>query len=176
ALAHPPDAGTAVVSAGQDRLTAAARAALRTDAGVATLTEPPYVLELSPPRRGIELTAGSLLAMLAARDPRVTGTRLTSDAPTEGDGTAGTGPDRDLATALSAAADRPLVVVVRDAHIAPGQRTRLAAVLADRPDAVVVGIGTSGDAGLAPGRYLGTRGGARVNLTAAADLLVGSRP
>ncbi|GAA3512473.1 glycoside hydrolase family 3 N-terminal domain-containing protein [Actinocatenispora rupis] len=166
ALAAPVPVGEPVPPAGDTELAAAARGALRPDPGIGPLDGPPYVLELSPPRQGIELTAGSLLALLGARDPRVTGTRLTADPADRG--------DDDLAGALAAAGGRPLVVVVRDAHRAPGQRARLATVLGARPDAVVVGTGTSADAGLAPGRYLGTRGGARVNLDAAADLLVGA--
>jgi beta-N-acetylhexosaminidase len=156
------------------------------------------VLELSPPRQGIELTAGSLLAMLNARDPRVTGTRLAPNAgpagradhpdgrpnhrlgrtadPAAGDtGMPGDNADPALSDALAAAAGKPLVVVVRDAHRVPTTRQRLGTVLATRPDAVVVGIGTGADRPLAAGRYLGTRGGARVNLSAAADLLVGAR-
>jgi hypothetical protein len=45
-------------------------------------------------------------------------------------------------------------------------------VLAARPDAVVVGCGTADDAVLAPGRYLGTLGCGRVNLEAAAEVLL----
>jgi beta-N-acetylhexosaminidase len=112
--------------------------------------------------------------MLNARDPRVTGTRLAPNAPA--DSLVPTGDaDHALSDALAAATGKPLVVVVRDAHRVPTTRQRLGTVLATRPDAVVVGIGTGADRPLAAGRYLGTRGGARVNLSAAADLLVGAR-
>ncbi len=168
ALARPASGVTPVPPADDATLAAAARAALRVDPEVGPLDAAPYVLELSPPRRGIELTAGSLLAMLKARNPQVSGIRLAADP----DG--GGGLDPTLTHALADARDQPLIVVVRDAHLAADQRTRLAETLALRPDAVVVGIGTCADADLAPGRYLGTRGGARVSLTAAADLLVGA--
>ena len=164
ALARPGGGDDAVPPATAPEMADAARGALVADPGVGRLDSAPYVLELSPPRQGIEPTAGSLLAMLNARDPRVTGTRLLPDHA-----------DDTLAGVLAAAADRPLVVVVRDAHRVPVTRRRLGAVLAGRPDAVVVGIGTGADRSLAAGRYLGTRGGARVNLSAAADLLVGAR-
>ncbi|HEY6739219.1 MAG TPA: beta-N-acetylhexosaminidase [Actinopolymorphaceae bacterium] len=116
----------------------------------------PYVVEVSPPRRGIELTAGSLLATMQRHDPTIDGVRLyEGNAPADP-------PD-----------DRPLVVVVRDAHRDPAQRSVIASTLARRPDAVVVGIGTPYDASLARGRYIGTHGGARPNLAAAAELLLG---
>jgi beta-N-acetylhexosaminidase len=197
ALAGPvPGEPTAAATTAE--MAAAARGALVADPGVGRLDAAPYVLELSPPRQGIELTAGSLLAMLNARDPRVTGTRLAPNAgpagradhpdgrpnhrlgrtadPAAGDtGMPGDNADPALSDALAAAAGKPLVVVVRDAHRVPTTRQRLGTVLATRPDAVVVGIGTGADRPLAAGRYLGTRGGARVNLSAAADLLVGAR-
>jgi hypothetical protein len=44
-------------------------------------------------------------------------------------------------------------------------------VLDARPDAIVVSIGTGDDVALAGGRFIATRGGGRVNLAAAADLL-----
>lgn len=155
-------AATPVRPADDAELSAAARAALRTHGNLGPLPDAPFVLELTAPRRGIEETAGSLLALLSARDDRVTGTRLTG---------AGLTSDTDLGEALADADGKPLVVVVRDARRQPEQRAALATVLAKRPDAVVVGIGTDADRALAPDAFLGTRGGARVNLTAAADLL-----
>ena len=117
----------------------------------------PYVVEVAPPRRGIELTAGSLLATMRRIAPDVDGIRWyareSADepvAPPEG---------------------RPLVLVVRDAHRDPEQR----AIIERFPTATVVGIGTHDDGALAAGRYLGTHGGARPNLTAAAEQLLGRR-
>jgi beta-N-acetylhexosaminidase len=132
---------------------------LRLDAPL-PLTAAPYVIELAAPRRGIDLTAGSLLAVMQQRDPAVAGERLHTDAS-------------GLPQAVANAAGRPLVLVVRDAHRDERQRTAVESALGQRPDAIVVGIGTSGDAGLASGRYLGTHGGARPNLAAAATSLLG---
>ncbi len=63
------------------------------------------------------------------------------------------------------------LLVVQDAHLDPAQQARLRALLAAHPEALVVGVGTDHDAGLAPGRYLGTRGGAPPNLAALAEVL-----
>jgi beta-N-acetylhexosaminidase len=163
----------AVPVASGEVLAGAARAAQLTR-GLDGPLEAPFVLELAAPRRGIELTAGSLLAMLATRDPRVTGARLedlTDDRPETGDGPAAGG-WRDLDAAVAGADGRPLVVVIRDAHRDNRQRDALLRVLDRRPDAVVVSIGTGDDVVLARGRFIATRGGGRVNLAAAADLLV----
>ena len=74
---------------------------------------------------------------------------------------------------MVAAAGRPVVIAVRDAHRHAWQRELIARVLAARPDAVVVGTGTVRDRSLAGARYLGTRGSGRANVEAAADLLAG---
>ena len=69
--------------------------------------------------------------------------------------------------------DRELVVVARDAARYAWQREALAALLAARPDAVVVETGL--DNGRPPDatRYVATRGAGRVNLEAAAKRLAG---
>jgi beta-N-acetylhexosaminidase len=154
APAAPPDFGPAL---------AAARAALTVDGVTLPLPASPYVIEVAAPRRGIGLSAGSLLAQLRARDPGVDGVRL--HAPEAGR-------PGGLEEALAAAAGRPLLLVVREAHRDPSQRATLQRALSTRPDAIVVGIGTTGDAALASGGYVGTRGGAGVNLEVAADALV----
>jgi beta-N-acetylhexosaminidase len=74
---------------------------------------------------------------------------------------------------ISAAAGRPLVVVVRDAHRQPWQRGLLRTALRLRPDALVVGTGTVHDRDLAGRAYIGTRGASRASLLAAASLLTG---
>src|SRR5689334_13087263 len=149
-----PDFGAAV---------GAARAALTVQDVTLPLPASPYVIEVAAPRRGIGLSAGSLLAQLQARDPQVDGVRLHA---------LEAGRPGGLEDALAASAGRPLVLVVRDAHRDQSQRATLQRALSTRPDAVVVGIGTTGDAALASGGYVGTRGGARVNLEVAADALV----
>ncbi|MFC7405163.1 beta-N-acetylhexosaminidase [Georgenia alba] len=122
----------------------------------------PYVIEAVPPRAGVEPSAASLLHAMQALDPAVDGARLVSGGPA-------------LTAALEAARSRPLVLVVRDAHRDPAQRDLLDTVRAHRHDAVVVGTGTTADAHLAAGRYVGARSAAAVSLLAVAELLLARR-
>jgi beta-N-acetylhexosaminidase len=145
---------------------AAARRALRVE-----LTAPaagaPFVLDAGwLPGSEAGEPAASLLGQLAARLPGTSGTRLADP----GGRPAGGG---HLAVLLATARGRPLVVAVRDAHRRPWQQELLAEVLAARPDAIVVGTGTTHDRILAGPNYLGTRGAALPNLSAAADVLAG---
>ncbi len=74
---------------------------------------------------------------------------------------------------LAAAAGRSLVLVVRDAHRSPATQDLVTAVLAGRPDAVLVEMGLPEwrpPAGTY-GAYLATWGAARVNAQAAAEVL-----
>jgi beta-N-acetylhexosaminidase len=80
----------------------------------------------------------------------------------------------DLGPAISAvlarAADRPLVIVVRDAHRLPATRAAVMLLLAARPDAVVVEMGLP--VWRPPsGAYVATYGAARPNAQAAAEIL-----
>jgi beta-N-acetylhexosaminidase len=135
--------------------------AVRLPPGVA-----PFVLDAGGRRRGmLEDASGTLLGVLRRRDHEVHGIRL-AELPE---------PAR-LDALIARAAGRPLVLVVRDAHRLPWQRELLGRVLARRPDAVVVGTGAAHDRALAGRSYLGTRGGGRVNLQAAADVLLGGGP
>jgi beta-N-acetylhexosaminidase len=71
---------------------------------------------------------------------------------------------------LTSAADRPLVIVVRDAHRHPAARTAIMLLLAARPDAVVVEMGLP--MWRPPsGAYVATYGAARPNAQAAAEIL-----
>ncbi len=142
---------------------AAARRALFADGAVVPLSSAPYVLDAGG-RMSAQLadSAGSLLGVLRGRLPGTDGVRFTA-APEL----------RWLDRQLAMAAGRPLVIVVRDAHRQRWQRELLGRALAARPDALVVGTGTTHDRGLAGGAYLGTRGASRASLTAAADLLAG---
>lgn len=130
----------------------------------------PYVVEIAPPRAGIEPSAASLLEIMRAHDGSVDGVRLYPGAAD----TTGADPQAGLASALAAARGRPLILVVKDAHRRPDQRDLVSSARAQRPDAVVVGTGTTADADLAPGHYVGARAGATVNLRAAAELLLGA--
>lgn len=142
---------------------AAARRAMLTEEAVTPLRTPPYVLDAGgqmSPR--LEDSAASLLGLLQERLPGTEGIRLDGPADLAG-----------LDQRIAAAAGRPLVVVVRDAHLHDWQGELLHRSLAARPDARVVATGTTHDRALAGPRYLGTRGGSRASLLAAANVLVG---
>jgi beta-N-acetylhexosaminidase len=109
----------------------AARRALRIEGELPGALSGAHVVELDRPAN---IAAGTvpwgLAAALAAADPATTGERLAESA------------DRAaLAAALSTAAHRPLVVAVRDPQRRPAQAALLDAVLAARPDAIVVDMG-----------------------------------
>jgi beta-N-acetylhexosaminidase len=87
--------------------------------------------------------------------------------------TASPDPSAAAATALKAATGRSLVLVVRDAHRSPATRTLVTAVLAERPDAVLVEMGLpywSPPPGSCQA-YLATYGASQANAAAAAELL-----
>ncbi len=137
--------------------------ALLLDGPAGPLSAPPYVLDAGGRISAqLEDSAASLLGLLRAMLPGTDGMRL-----------AGPPVASWLDGALAAAAGRPLVVAVRDAHRHDWQRELLGRVLDQRPDALVVGTGTVHDRGLAGSAYLGTRGSSRASLTAAASLLAG---
>jgi beta-N-acetylhexosaminidase len=71
------------------------------------------------------------------------------------------------------AAGRPLVVAVRDASRSPGERGWLQALLAERPDAVLVALGMPDDTGLTTGPAVAAHGAARVLTRAVAEVLRG---
>ena len=71
---------------------------------------------------------------------------------------------------LATAADRPLVIVVRDAHRHPAARTAILLLLAAHPDAIIVEMGLP--VWHPPGgAYVATYGAARPNAQAAAEVL-----
>jgi beta-N-acetylhexosaminidase len=140
----------------------AARRALRIEGVAVPLPRAPFVLDAGGRMsRQLQDSAASLLGMLHARLPATDGVLLA-----ERDATS-------LDRLLAAAAGRPLVLVVRDAHQRPWQRELLRRALAARPDTIVVGTGTGGDRPLAGAAYVGTLGASRASLCAAADLLAG---
>lgn len=158
----------AAASPDRERLgLAAARRAVHVDAGqgVLPLGPAPYVLEAASGRwSGVGITSSSLGSALAALVPDTTVHRLAGPE----------GPDDQVTAALAAADGRPLVLVVRDAHRHPWQRTVVEQVRAVRPGTIVVGTGTPYDAPLAPGHYVGALGSAPPCLTAAAEVLAGA--
>ena len=107
-------------------------------------------------------------APLRALDP----TTATTARVAEGD-------DHAVASALVAAADRSLVVVVRDAHRRPAQAAALATLAAARPDAVVVDMGWPGNPTDRPAvaTWITTHGASRASGEAAwpARVLAGAR-
>ena len=141
----------------------AATAALVTKGLAVPLARPPYVLDAGGQMSTrLEDSAASLLGLLRDRLPGTEGIRLT-----------GPGGLAGLDSKIAAAAGRPLIVVVKDAHWHDWQRQLLGQALRLRPDALVVGTGTGYDRALAGPAYLGTQGASRASLSAAADLLAG---
>jgi beta-N-acetylhexosaminidase len=139
---------------------AAARALLVQAAGL-PLAGLPYVIDAGGRMSGmLDDTAASLLGVLRSRAPGVDGIRLTE-------------PPGDLDAIVGRAQDRPLLLAVCDAHRRPWQQNLISGVLARRPGTLVIGTGTTHDAVLAAGSYVGTRGSGRANLEAAADVLLG---
>jgi len=144
---------------------AAAARAVRLDGPVPPRIVGAHVVELDRPAN---IAAGpvpwGVATALAELDPTTTATRIA-----EGD-------DRAVDTALSAARHRPLVVVVRDPVRFPAQAAALGALLADRPDAVVVDMGwpsdPPGDVGTGAARIT-TYGASRASGRAVARLLAG---
>jgi beta-N-acetylhexosaminidase len=90
----------------------------------------------------------------------------------------GTGPEASAASVVTAARGRPLIVVFRDAHRSAATRSFVTAVLAQRPDTVLVEMGLP--YWLPPaGTYeahLATYGASRANTEAAAEHLGLTRP
>jgi beta-N-acetylhexosaminidase len=139
----------------------AARRAIRAS-GVAVLAAPPYVLELEPPW-GMAVgpdTVWGLGQVLAEALPGTHVVRLT-------------GAPENLAELLDAASGRPLVVVSKDAHRHGWVSGTEAAVLAARPDAVIVEMGLPDGLSGAAGSFIATHGAARSNAVAAAEVLLG---
>ncbi|HEU5425964.1 MAG TPA: glycoside hydrolase family 3 protein [Actinocrinis sp.] len=128
---------------------AAARRALRVRGELKPFTGPAYVVEFAPLVNIAVDTATrwGLLAPLAELLPGTTGTRVS--APTSGTESVGlmTVPvvDEnariDVAPLLDAAVSRPLVLAVRDLNRNAWMADAVSAIVAERPDAVVVELG-----------------------------------
>ena len=141
----------------------AARRALCIEGELPSALSGAHVVELDRPAN---IAAGTvpwgLAGALAAVDATTTAERLSESA--DGDAVA-----RTLATA----ANRPLVIVVRDPQRRPAQATLLHALLAARPDAIVVDMGWPDVERLpeSPARIV-TFGASRASGEAAAAILV----
>ncbi len=123
----PPRQVSSLASIGAE----AARRALRIEGELPSALSGAHVVELDRPAN---IAAGTvpwgLAAALAAVDPSTTAERL----PESADGDA-------VARTLATAADRSLVIVVRDLQRRPAQAALLHTLLAARPDAIVVDMG-----------------------------------
>ena len=138
---------------------AAARRAVRVD-GVPQPLRRPLVVEVVPPAN---MAAGAVPWGLGAWVPAASLRRVSTGEPAASRAAA-------IAGLLAEAAGRSLVIVVRDAHRYPAAAEAASAILAARPDAVVVEMGLPGwrpPAGL----YVATYGAARTSSRAAAEVL-----
>jgi beta-N-acetylhexosaminidase len=173
--------GSVAVSAGLE----AARRALRVRGELKPFTSPAYVVEFSPLVNIAVDTATrwGLLAPLAELLPGTSGTRVS--APTAGTESVGlmTVPVLDenaridVVPLIAAAVGRPLVLAVRDLNRNAWMADAVSAIVAERPDAVVVELG------LPYGRLeelatqgvtvVATYGASRVCSLAAAEALTG---
>jgi beta-N-acetylhexosaminidase len=138
---------------------AAARRAVRVD-GVPQPLHRPFVVEIVPPAN----MAGGMVPWGLGSWVQADSLRRIST------GTPAASLSRSIASLLADAADRSLVIVVRDAHRYPAAANIASAILAARPDAVVVEMGLPvwrPPAGL----YLATFGAARTSSRAAAEVL-----
>jgi beta-N-acetylhexosaminidase len=139
----------------------AARRALR-GSGLAPLAGPPVVVELRPEASiAVGVVPWGMGEVLRERDAAVTVLRFAGS------------PDLDAIS--DAAAGRPLLLVVRDLHRRPVHAAAVDAILARRPDAVVVEMGLPVRRPPAARAWLDTHGAARASAVAAADLLVGRK-
>ncbi|SDP01718.1 glycoside hydrolase family 3 protein [Actinacidiphila guanduensis] len=156
---------------GRDIGYVAARRAVRVSGaeGVLPLAAAPHVVELVPSTNLAiaKETPWGVAAPLRERLPGTTFVRVTHRQLADE-------PSVLTAHALAPAADRPLVVVVRDAARNRWMGGALATLTADRPDAIVVEMGLPEDSGAGALRIF-THGATAASGVAAAELLAGSR-
>ncbi|MEU1294206.1 glycoside hydrolase family 3 protein [Streptomyces sp. NPDC005840] len=145
----------------------AARRALRitpgTDGPFTPLTEAPYVAALTP------------VANIAVGDETPWGVAAELLRLLPGTGTGSFSGDGAGPAALAAAGSRRVVAVVRDEHRHPWMAAALDALLAARPDTLVVEMGVP-QAAPRGALHLATHGAARVCGRAAAEVIAGTRP
>ena len=143
----------------------AARRALRIEGELPPVLSDAHVVELERPAN---IAAGTvpwgIAGPLAAADPTTTAQRLDESADAAA-----------VAGALARAAQRPLVIVVRDPQRRPAQAALLQTLIAARPDAIVVDMGWPAvDRPLESAARIITFGASRVSGEAAAAILVGA--
>lgn len=134
------------------------------------LTEAPYVAAFTPVAN-IAVGDETPWGVAAELGRLLPGTETGSYS---GAGTAGTDAAALAGGLLAAASDRTIVAVVRDAHRHRWMSDALDAVLAARPDTVVVEMGVNG-AEPRGALHIATHGAARVCGRAAAEVITGRR-
>jgi beta-N-acetylhexosaminidase len=151
----------------------AARRALRVTQldGAGPLTTPPYVAAFTPVAN-IAVGRQTPWGIAAELDRRLPGTRTGEHTQDE---TEKQGAEVTAAAIQAAAGDRPVVAVVRDEHRHPWMAAALRALLATRPDTVVVEMGVP-HAPPTGAVHLATHGAARVCAQAAAEAITGCLP
>ncbi|MCT2591840.1 glycoside hydrolase family 3 protein [Streptomyces sp. N2-109] len=156
--------------AGTDVGLRAARRALRVTGsdGYEPLTSPPFVAAFTP-LANIAVGSETPWGPAAELERFLPGTTTATYAPED---TSGADASGLLANVLAAAADRRIVAVVRDVHRHPWMAGALDALLAVRPDTVVVEMGLP-QAPPAGALHIATHGAARVCGRAAAEVITG---
>lgn len=137
----------------------AARRALRLDGQHGVLADPVLVEIVPPSNIAVGTVPWGLSRWVHPSRVHRIGTDLAAPAT-----------DAAAAKAAAAAAGRPLLVVVRDAHRYPVARSVVRALLADRPDAVIVEMGLPVWRPAAQA-YLVTFGATQASSLAAAEML-----
>ncbi|UED84237.1 glycoside hydrolase family 3 protein [Streptomyces profundus] len=171
-IARRPNAGPVGAEIG---LLAARRAVRLTRSADADafqpVARPPHVAAFTP---GANIAVGD-------QTPWGPGTELTRLLPgtTTGDHSRSDaerlGPAELAAEVLATAGERPLVAVVRDSHRHPWMAATLTALLAARPDTIVVEMGVPHAAPVGA-THIATYGAARVCGQAAAEIIAGHHP
>jgi beta-N-acetylhexosaminidase len=153
----------------------AARRALRVHGAedFTPLTEPPFVAAFTPVAN-IAVGDETPWGVAAETERLLPGTTTATFGRDTFDDTAGRGGRPPLAQVLRRAGDRRIVAVVRDAHRHPWMAQALDALLAARPDTVVVEMGVPGSPP-AGSLHIATHGAARVCGRAAAEVVAGRR-
>ncbi|MEU4350673.1 glycoside hydrolase family 3 protein [Streptomyces sp. NPDC023838] len=141
----------------------AARRALRVTGAVVPLSSPPYVAAFTP------------VANIAVGDETPWGVAAELSGLLPGTATGTYGPSADPAAVLAAAGSRRIVAVVRDEHRHPWMSAALDALLASRPDTVVIEMGVP-QAVARGSAHIATHGAARVCGRAAAEALLPTPP
>jgi beta-N-acetylhexosaminidase len=135
------------------------------------LTSPPYVAAFTPVAN-IAVGSQTPWGIAPELDRMLPGTRTGDHTQDQAERQ---GPEATTAAILSAAGDRPLVAVVRDEHRHPWMAASLRALLAARPDTIVVEMGVP-HAPPSGAVHVATHGAARVCAQAAAEAITGRLP